>query len=204
MADTTSLPNLDVAEPQEKARDNIWAATWNTWYDSAYNAMVADRVADRWKMFDDTTKVVVALTSTGSAVAGWSLWHDPSGRAWWAILAGFGVLISIVHTSLNVGGRLKDWIEVKKALAMLEIDLQTFQDRMGFDPRFPIPDFTKEFSEYRKRYGEAAQGIPGGNRFTRRLKLEVQSELDKRISRGIASSGIHTSRGRDDANKSVE
>ena len=54
-------------------RDRVWNAAYYLWYDTKYNAELGSRMVDRLKAIDDVTKVLVALTASGSAVAGRSL-----------------------------------------------------------------------------------------------------------------------------------
>ena len=54
------------------ARDEVWNAAYDTYYSTYFEEMVCDVLLDRWQWLDEVTKVLVALTATGSAVTGWA------------------------------------------------------------------------------------------------------------------------------------
>jgi hypothetical protein len=169
------------------SRDQIWAASFETYYDAHYEELVADSLIGRWQIVDEITKVLVALTASGSAVSGWTLWNNPSFKYVWMSMAGVGAVLSIIHVALAVPGRLKDWGEIKRSFASLRIDLETYRYRMGIDPQFPVEDFTKEFSDYRRRFGECVQRIKNDILRTRRLRVKAQDALNERIADKIVT-----------------
>lgn len=154
-------------------RDTIWDKSFETYYEAYFFETLADRLIDRWKLTDEVTKVVVALTAAGSAVSGWALWQDPNLKLVWALLAGTATVISIVHAALGVPGKLKDWEDFKRAFVTLRVKLETYRHRMEIDPAFSVKDFTDEYAEMRKEFGElvprqkndvfADQGPASGN-----------------------------------------
>jgi hypothetical protein len=168
-------------------RDELWNATYNTYYDSYYEEIAADTIINRWQLVDEYTKVLVALTVSGSAVSGWSLWSNPRFKIIWIILAGLGAVLAIVHSALGVPGRLKDWGESKRWFAMLRIDMETFMYRMRVNPDFSVDDFTNDFVEYRRRFGEGHQRIKNDILWKKGLEFKAQKELDKRLKKNISS-----------------
>jgi len=87
---------------QRDSRDEMWAVVYETWYDAGYNLEVATRMVDRTKATDDVTKVLVAVTASGSVVAGWALWSTEGFSIAWTCIAGFAALLSIVHGTLGI------------------------------------------------------------------------------------------------------
>jgi len=162
-------------------RDRLWKASFETFYDSFFEEMVADSLINRWQLLDEVTKISVALTATGSAVSGWALWNKPHLKTVWAILAGIGAVLAIFHTTLGVPRRLKDWSEIKQYFASLRIDLETFRYRMEIDPEFPLDKFSQEFVEYRKQYKEGANLLKNDILLTKRLQIKFQDRLNERL-----------------------
>jgi len=89
------------------ARDELWTATFDTYYDAYYEELLAAALVRRWQRVDAFTKVLVALTASGSAVAGWTLWSQPGFKTSWTFIAGIAALLSILHSTLNVADRVK-------------------------------------------------------------------------------------------------
>jgi hypothetical protein len=135
-------------------RDQLWEGSFETLYHVFYEEYITWGLINQWQKIDEITKVVVALTASGSAVAGWTLWNEPYFKTIWASIAGFAAVLSIIHTALRVPERIKEHGEAKLQLINLRIDLETFRYRMCIDPNFSIESFTQEFVEYRKRYAQ--------------------------------------------------
>jgi len=172
----TRLPLLD------DARDQLWQSAFETYYDCFFEEILSNRVINRWQLVDDTAKVLVAVTALGSAVSGWALWSLPGFRQVWAVIAGISALLAIVHASLGVSARLKDWSEIKRLYSILRIDIQSFKYRMSTKPDVDINRYQKEFFSYRKRYAEAVSRERIDILATDRLKIRCQEELNHRIA----------------------
>ena len=164
------------------AKDKLWEGTYITYYDSYYEELVADTIIRRWQTLDEITKVLVALTASGSALSGWALWSDEGFKIIWVILAGLGAFIAIVHSAFGVSARLKDWGEIKRWFAILRIDLETFRYRMEFNPKFSVDELDKKFIVYRERYGDGVQRLKADIVRTRALEGNAQLELNKRLA----------------------
>lgn len=159
------------------SRDALWAAASKTWFMIAFNEAFTEAVAGRWKVFDDVSKVIIALTASGSAVAGWALWQMPDYRTAWLVAAGAGAVLAILSTALGVAARLKDWDDSRREFSVLQNDVGTFRDRMRITPDFDVVTITKEYVEFRRRYGEVAQRLRHDLLATTRLKNACQDRI---------------------------
>lgn len=162
-------------------RDEIWNGAFEVYYDSYYEEIMADKIINRWQILDEFSKILVALTASGSALSGWALWSDPNFKIVWLLLAGLGAVFAILHSTLAVPGRLKDWGEIKRHFAALRIELETFRYQMKFDPEFPIDEFKRSFISHRKKYSEGIQRVKNDILWTKSLEFKSQAELNDRI-----------------------
>ena len=108
-------------------RDALWDATFRAYYDVYYSEILANKLIARWQIADDFTKVLVALTASASAVAGWALWQQPEFKTIWTVLAGLSAVLALTHAVLAVPRRLKDWVETRSHFLSLRIDLETLR-----------------------------------------------------------------------------
>ena len=166
---------------EKEQRDRLWESVFDTYYDTYFEEIVADYVSNRWMLVDSTTKVLVAITGSGSAISGWALWNTPGFKFIWIILAGLGAILAIANTALGVPGRLNEWIESKQVFTSLRIDLETLRYLMKINPDFSTKDFTNRFIEHRQRFSDASQKVKNDLCKTSRLKNKAQRELDVRI-----------------------
>jgi hypothetical protein len=172
---------------QQWERDQLWTVSFGTYYHAHYQELLASRIIDRWQKVDEITKVVVALTATGSAVAGWALWNEPTFKTIWLILAGIASVLSIIHTTLDIPGRLKEHGEIKRRSASLRVDLETFRQQMQIDWNFPVKEFKEKYEEYRRRYSsEVVQLLRNDVIITQRLARRVQADLNTLIKDQIS------------------
>ncbi len=183
-------------------RDQLWEKTFQTYYDTYYEEVLAEKLIRRWQLVDEITKVLVALTVSGSAVSGWALWTTPQFKTGWAILAGIAAVLSIVNIALVVPNRLNEWNESKRAFSRLRVDLETLRYRMELDTDFSVEDFTTIFLAYRERYAECIQTRKEDILSTDRLRNKAQDELDTRVTEeivqqvGTQGNGKETEEGR--------
>lgn len=139
-------------------------------------------MVDRIKAIDDVTKVLVAVTASGSAVAGWNLWSKGGFDVGWAILAGTGALLSIIHGSLGIPARLKDWLEMKGDFLGLRVAMDSFRSSMENHPDFDVVKYEEMLEGFRAKFGECEGRIPSDFFATSALKLKCQDSVNADIA----------------------
>lgn len=162
-------------------RDELWKACFETYYDTYFQEVVADGLINHWQRVDEVTRVLVAITASGSAVSGWALWTRSHFRGVWVLLAGAAALLAIVHAALGISDRLKYQGELKRRFSGLRTELETFRYRMCVDTNFPVDKFTVEFGEFRRRYSDAVQLLRNDLLLTRSFEIRRQRELNERL-----------------------
>lgn len=163
-------------------RDKLWDKSFETYYDCYFEEMAAENLVRKWLLLDDVTKVLVAITASGSAVSGWALWNNDEFKLVWIILAGLGAFLSILHASLNVQSRVKEWEELKKLFTVLRIKIETFRHNMEMDPDFCIEAFTNDYDKHRATYSTLMERLRGDIARTKRFEENIQVKLDLKIS----------------------
>jgi hypothetical protein len=163
-------------------REGIWEASFDTYYDALFEEYVADGLITRWSRMDDITKILVTTTASTSAIAGWALWNQEGFRTGWVILSGIAALLSIIVTSLGVSNRIKTHAENKRRFVGLRVDLETFRMKMRRDPDFDIPNFAKEFDDYRRRYSDSVQLLSNDTLRTNRFDKKMQQQVNTRLA----------------------
>jgi len=162
-------------------RDAIWNKVYETYYESYYYEIVADKLVDRWQFTDAVTKVIVAITASGSTVSGWALWQDADFKIMWAGMAGVAALLSVIHASLGVTGKIKDWEDFKRSFVTLRVRLETNRHQMEINPNFHIEEFTSEYTNIRTQFGELLSRQKNDILRTRKLRLRAQDEVDAKL-----------------------
>jgi hypothetical protein len=168
------------------SREELWNATFETYYVALYEEVIADGLTQRWARIDEATKVLVAITASGSAVSGWALWSQPGNRLLWVLLSGTAAFLSVIHTALGIPGRIKAHGEDKRRFASLRTDLETFRYKMRVEQEnFDVHEFTREFEGYRKRFSESVQLV--GHDFARTSGFEIarQKEVNQSLANEI-------------------
>ena len=136
-------------------------------------------------MIDEATKVLVALTASGSAIAGWTLWTQPNFKHVWVVAAGIAAVLAIVHAALGVPNRLKLWAEIKTCFASLRVDLETLRHRMQLDPKFPVEEFTEAYLQHRERYRQGVERLQNDIMLIKPLRIRAQNSLDEILGESI-------------------
>ncbi|WP_417764945.1 hypothetical protein [Shewanella chilikensis] len=171
----------------EQERDQLWNVSFETYYDSYFEEMVADKLLYRWCLLDDVTKWLVAITASGSAVSGWALWGEVNGgfKISWAVIAGAAALLAITHNALGVQQRIKNWEDGKKAFVILRLDLETLRQDMATFPEFDVESYSTKYALLRAKYSELMSRISPDTLRTKRLELKIQDSLNEVLSNQI-------------------
>jgi hypothetical protein len=145
-----------------------------------FRRLLCDTFLTWWTRFDDFSRVAIAVSASTSAIAGWALWKEPTFKTAWAVIAGFGVLVAIIHTALGVTYRLRDLSDCRNKLLRLRLDMQTYRMRMVIDPEFSTAQFEAELLRFRERWANECQRRADLLE-TKWLKKRVQDYLDIQI-----------------------
>ncbi len=169
--------------------DKLLKATYKTYLEAFYMEIASENLIDRWSIVDELTKVLVALTASGSAISGWAMWDNPDLKFIWIAISGISSALAILHTALSVPGRIKHWSEIKRLFASLRIDLETFIHKMSINPEMSIEQISDEFEKYRSRYGEVMQRQLNDIFLTKSLEEKSQHMLAEQEPLFESSSG---------------
>ena len=166
---------------EQRNRDSLWDSAFSTYYHSYYQELTAAALLQRWERVDEVAKILVALTASGSAVAGFTLWQTEEFKVLWSTIAGLVAVVSIIHSVMNVSNRLSSLGDVKRIFATLRIELETFRHEMSIQPDFPVDTFNARFFEFRQRYQKAFILVKNDTLRTNKLSNNVQDALNKAI-----------------------
>lgn len=166
--------------------DLLWDPSWETLYEAYFQELSAESVVTRWQKIDLTVAILVAITASGSAIAGWSLWSEPGWKTLWVMIAGGTALISAVHGAAAIPTRIKEQEEIRRKFSGLRTGLQTFRQelKLGIDG----DTARKEFLELRRKLEESVANSRKDIALTHNLQIRVQDRLDE-ILHGEIKSG---------------
>lgn len=164
-------------------RDIIWSKIFEVFYDSYYYELLSDRIISRWLLIDEVTKVLVAITTSSSAIAGWALWNKEGWQYAWIFLAGLSALLSVIHATLNVTQRIKEWTENKRSFSSLRIECETNQGVMDMNAEFDTELHKQFYRDKMKLYGELYSNLPNDFLITKQMRVINQDELNHSIQK---------------------
>jgi len=162
-------------------RDELWLATYETWYDSYYEELLAEALVARWLCLDEFIKIAVAVTTTASAIAAVAFWKQTNFIWLWPVLSGIAALFAISTEKLAISYKLRDHGDTMRSFSSLRIDIDTLRSRMKINPNFDIDVFESEYLSFRKRFGDNYQRVKSDMLLTKKMQRECQTSLDARI-----------------------
>lgn len=165
----------------DESRDQLWNSSWDTYYDSYYYELALSHVVGRLKIFDLVTKIVVALTATGSAVAGWSLWNVAGFKEIWVFIAGTAAVLSIVHAVIQVQSILTANAELRSSFSSMRLSLESFRQQLTIIPDFDVTEKNTEYQALRQKYEELVAKYDSSLLLTKKLANNVQSDLNTKL-----------------------
>ena len=167
-------------------RDNLWNYSFETYYNSYFEELLSDKLIKQWARIDIGVKILVALTATGSAVTGWTLWQKPEFKEIWAAISGIAAVAGIISTTVQFGNFIKDHTKANKEFAVIRNELENFRYGLNQDPQFDVKVKDAEFMKLKKKYEDCCTNNSNTDwTVTDRLRNKVQLELNRIIQNQI-------------------
>jgi hypothetical protein len=168
-------------ERQDEMRDRLWNEVWNLEYDSVYAHEVARFMVRRWMMLDLWSRLLAALFTSGSAIAGWTLWTATGmGKNSWMLLAGSAAVVAIVDGVLGSRQQIKRYSDLSGSFARLMHSLRAILADMRIDPSFDLNSIRPRHEELRSRYAELLETYPEDLFFSNKNATAIQQRINQR------------------------
>ncbi|MEN8694391.1 MAG: hypothetical protein ACN4GG_10900 [Akkermansiaceae bacterium] len=162
-------------------RDRLWREVWSLEYDTAYAHESAKFMVRRWMKLDLSSRLLAALFTSGSAVAGWAFWSTTGwGRTSWMFLAGAAAVIAIVDGVLGSRQQIKRYSELSGSFVRLMHSLRGVLSDMRIDPKFDVQKVRTSHEETRSRYAELLETYPEDLFFTDSNANAIQDLINQR------------------------
>jgi len=159
--------------------DIYWKPCFKTYYEAYFQEVTSESLSIRWQKIDVATAFLVAITASGSAIAGWALWNEIGWKIFWAILAGFASLLSILHGIMGVGNRIKVQEELRQLFSNLRVDLESLLLEL---PTGITVDMVKEqYEKLRDRYSECMRRTSRDIIFSKKYQHKLQEQLNNTL-----------------------
>ncbi|MBN1597074.1 MAG: hypothetical protein JW894_02170 [Bacteroidales bacterium] len=165
----------------ESPRDIIWEKIFYTHYYTFFYEQVAIKLIRRWQISHDVSRIIIAITASGTGISGWALWKNSIGVYTWAVIMGAAAVSSIIYAVWDVSAKIKDWTEVKNDCINLRIELEIMRDKMLIDKDFPVETYQSMLVEFKKRYGEIRKRIKQDFFLTKDVNNKAKSIADNNI-----------------------
>ena len=177
---TTDQPAQPEISPDEHQLviKAYWKQSYETFYKVAFQEALSAALADRWLRADTVINILVAVTASSSAIAGWALWQQPGGNRIWLIIAGLVSILSIIHGGIQVPTRLKEQEDYRRQLSRLRVDLETFRQKLELGLG-TVELFEKSYTELRSRYADLIYRAPSDIANTHRFRVKIQTQVNE-------------------------
>lgn len=162
-------------------RDELWNAVWDGFYDAFYNEILFGEILKNWQKFDFITRLVIAFTASGSAIAGWTLWNDDDYKILWVFIAGAASILSIIHTTLNTPDRVKNYAALANNISDIRLEYETFQHELKIYREFDVDESFIKHKELRAKYKQILQSYSPDFLTTDKIKNTSQTMLNKKL-----------------------
>ncbi len=137
----------------ESAEQALWASAWTTQWKAYYQVCEGELLIARWKMIHLAISLLIAVTASGSAVAGFALWNRPGWSYLWALLVLLASLAAIVSSTIGVPDRLREQEQSHREFTKVYVGLEGLL--MDYRMKKPLADMQSQFAELRKQYALA-------------------------------------------------
>lgn len=162
-------------------KDRLWEVVFEQFYDASFMEMLASRMISFWKWVDDAAKIAIALTTSGSTVAGLAIWNLPQFHWLWVAISACCALLAIVHSSFSVSDRLRAWEGLRVRSTKLRNDFECLLNRMKMNAGFDINQLDKDYQALKKELIEIQLLEPADQFANRSRQLAAQADLNEQI-----------------------
>jgi uncharacterized membrane-anchored protein YhcB (DUF1043 family) len=153
---------------------------YDDFYDAYFQELASGTLARRWEGMDTIITFLVAVTASGSAVAGWALWTTPGFKEVWIAIAGVASLASIAHGVLRIPTRVKEQEELRRQLSELRHKLETFWQQLKIGN---VDDVSGKFDRLKQEFSEIISRTHQDLLFSDKLRHRIQDDLDNELRR---------------------
>jgi hypothetical protein len=165
----------------------IWNEIWNDLYETHYGAFYEELCAEHslkiWKRYDALFKAFQIITASGSAVAGWSLWQKEEFRWVWALLAGFAVLLSIIHTVLGISEKVKEDAITYSKFKGIRVQCERLSSYMKIKAYERLSDYKRDYMDLRSEYDIASADKKPDYLLSKNTENNIQSRLNNQLGK---------------------
>jgi hypothetical protein len=158
------------------SRDTLWKEAHELRFYTGYAEHIEHSLSLRWSWLDSISKIAVAATSTGSALACLALWRDPHFAFLWPMLTTISALLAIISKHLEVADKIRNHTACAIELNALSVDIGTLIVRMKVNPDFSVADYEKKLIALRERYKGEARKFSRDILLTKRLAFRTAKD----------------------------
>ncbi|NVM76026.1 hypothetical protein FHW83_001813 [Duganella sp. SG902] len=162
-------------------RDVIWDEAQALLYHVSYAETLITALLVRWVWLDTITKILVAISSGGAALAGLVFWKSSDYTFLWPMFTSASTLLAIVSSQLDVAEKLKRHSTSTVELRNLSMEIGSLIVRMKINDSFAIAEFEAQLLDLRRKYGLETGKFLHDLLLTRRLRNAAQVMTNQKL-----------------------
>lgn len=147
-------------------------------YDSYMQELISEELLNYWSRFDAVSSILIAVTSSGSTVAGLALWKTGTGGVLWAVFSVTATVLAVVSTVLQIPNRIKSQTDLSVAFRDIELQAELFYE--GLD----TAEATKADEDYRAldhEFRETLRKAPNDLIMTEKWRERIQGRINEKM-----------------------
>ena len=162
-------------------RDELKTAVWDSFYDTSYFDILFTDISKRWQIFDYVTRLLVAFTASGSAIAGWALWNQADFKTVWVVSAGVASILSIIHATSNATEKVNTYGKLSNGVSLLSHEYETFYKKLKIYPEFDVDNEYATHEDLRSQFKKILESYSPDFFTTSKLKNNAQTKLNIKL-----------------------
>lgn len=163
-------------------RDAIWNEAHDLLYRTIYAEILKSALLARWVWLDSISKIAVAISSGGAALAGLVFWQNSDYTFLWPMFTSASALLAIISKQLSVADKLKAHAASVTELSALAVDIGSLIFRMKINANFPIAEFEKKLLGFRSKYRQEVSRFPHDLLLTKMMRIQAQEAVNQSLN----------------------
>jgi hypothetical protein len=158
--------------------DYLIKRTARLMYNAYMQEAISDALLDFWSRFEAISAFLIAVTATGSTIAGWAVWQTQRGIVIWGVFSGTASILALISGTFQIPGRVKTQNELSSAFRDIGIRAEDLFDTIR---GLTVQEIEKQLAVLEREYRDALKRTQRDIIMTRRWRARLQKLLNERM-----------------------
>lgn len=173
--------DTELTSEERESWINIWNEVYDRHYRSYFEELRCERLISTWNLIDTGCRILIAITTSGSAISGWALWEHDTYRTFWTVFAGITAVVAVIYSGAKISEQYRDSCVKHADFRNLRLRLEDFMAKMRTKQYASYQIYKHEFSKLMDSYSDVTSNGIFSVMISDSAEGKIQEKLNKRL-----------------------